>query len=74
MIFSNAGKLMQFADPAMQSGWKSTEMFMKDSLYLEGCLNHYAGTDFCSGLMFGLRGSEILIKIGKEIERAGLIM
>ena len=41
---------------------------MHESIYLQSTINGYSGSQFCSGLLFGLRGSNLLIRVGRELE------
>ena len=74
MVFGNAEKVMGFLNEEQKKAWKITEKFMSETLFLQASLHDYSGTDWCSGFLFGMRGANVLIKVGKEVEKTHLIM
>ena len=45
----------------------SIEIFIDSIFKLIGSVKDYQGSDFCSGLLFGMQGSAMILKVGRSI-------
>ena len=45
--------------------FSAIETFINSVLSLQATVRGYPGSEFCSGLLFGIHGSNLLLKIGK---------
>lgn len=49
--------------------WATIDTYIDTIMIFQGVLDKsYKGSEFCAGLLFGIHGSKMLIKIGRMIE------
>ena len=48
----------------------SIEVFIDSILKLIGAVRDYPGSEFCSGLLFGMQGSAMLLAVGRTMGEA----
>ena len=47
--------------------WETVTLYINTLVTLEAAHVGYAGSEFCSGMLFGIHGSRLLIHMGKEL-------
>ena len=47
--------------------WNIIETMMQSIIKLTATVHNYQGSEYCSGLLFGMHGSAMLVNIGKNI-------
>ena len=47
--------------------WGIVEMFISSIMKLSASVSGYSGSTYCSGLMFGMHGSHMLIEVGRGL-------
>ena len=59
--------LGMFNKDSFLGAWKAIEVFIEAIVNLQAAVTGYPGSDFCSGLLFGVHGSRVLLDVGKVI-------
>ena len=54
-------------NPMFNSFWEVVEVLVPSMVDLSATQNGYTGSQYCSGLMFGMHGSSLLIRMGKAL-------
>ena len=52
---------------AYQQMWGIVELFISSIMKLSSSVSGYSGSQYCSGLMFGMHGSHMLIEVGRGL-------
>ena len=47
--------------------WGIIELFTNSIMKLSASVSGYSGSEYCSGLMFGMYGSHMLIEVGRGL-------
>ena len=47
--------------------WGIVELFISSIMKLSASATGYTGSEYCSGLMFGMHGSHLLIEVGRGL-------
>ena len=54
-------------DPTLDATMDLVSLFMDEITALQAASNNYSGSDFCSGVVYGIHGSRLIIEIGKHM-------
>ena len=57
--------LSMFDNKMFNSFWELVEVLVPSMADLSATVNGYTGSEYCSGMMFGMHGSSLLIRVAK---------
>ena len=52
------------------NAFKSIDTIVNSSFQIIASVDNYKGSEFCSGLLFGIAGSNLVLQLGREIIKA----